>query len=67
MTPATQLVSRYVSTSSDARDSLLSLTSSVRRVETALSGSYSTPAKHDEARELLTEIVRLAWVLRRSL
>lgn len=52
---------------SPALDHLLTLTSLTRRVERSLSGSFTTETKRAEARELLVQIVKTAWALRRCL
>lgn len=60
-------IDRYAIIPDPARNALFELASKLRRIEASLSGNFSTPTKIGEARELLVEIVRLAWVLRRAL
>jgi hypothetical protein len=49
------------------QDLKLSLTSNMRRVESALSGSFTTDVKKAEARRLLADIEQAAKALRRAL
>lgn len=50
-----------------SRDALLTLKSLTSRVDRALSGNFTTTTKRAEARELLVQVVKAAWALRRSL